>query len=243
MIRICTYNVHSCIGVDGVVSPTRIAEVVAETGADVVALQELDVGRRRTGGTDQAAAIALALGMDVHFHPAVRLVEEAYGDAVLATLPTRLVKAAALPGASPRRRFQEPRGALWVEVEADGGRLQVINTHLGLLPGDQACQVEALLGAAWLDHPACTDPVLLVGDFNAPTRTRTYRRLAGTLADTQRAGGGRPTPTFPGRFPLMCLDHAFLRGGLRVAGTRVVDTPLARLASDHLPLVIDVEFP
>src|SRR4051794_7462009 len=121
MIRILTYNVHSCRGLDGRVSPGRIAEVIAAARADIVALQELDVGRARSGGLDQAQAIARELGIDVHFHPARQVEGERYGDAILSALPFRLVKAGPLPEPPRRPPFFETRGALWVSVELAGG--------------------------------------------------------------------------------------------------------------------------
>ena len=115
-LRIMTYNVHRCVGADGRADPRRIAEVIAACQPDMVALQELDVGRHRTGGIDQAHAIAHLLGMSVHFHPALQVEEELYGDAILTALPMRLVKAGPLPGSVGF----EPRGALWAAVEANG---------------------------------------------------------------------------------------------------------------------------
>jgi endonuclease/exonuclease/phosphatase family metal-dependent hydrolase len=77
--RILTYNVHRCLGRDGHLSPARIAEVIAACEADIVALQELDIGRVRSGGVDQAEAIARELGMHMHFHPALTVMEEHAG--------------------------------------------------------------------------------------------------------------------------------------------------------------------
>lgn len=243
MVRILSYNVHGCRGTDGVLSPHRIAEVIAASGAEVVALQELDVRRRRSGGIDQVEAIALALGMDFHFHPALRLIDEAYGDAVLTTCPMRLVKAGPLPDCRFAGCALEPRGALWVEVTAGGAPLQVINTHLGLLPHEQRIQAACLLGPDWLGHPQCRDPALLVGDLNAPARSGTYRRFAAALRDAARepAGAGPPAATFPSRRPLMRLDHAFLRGAPRVISVEVIATALARIASDHRPLLVELD--
>ena len=113
MPRILTYNVHRCLGTDGRLSPERIADVIAAYEPDVVALQELDVGRLRSGGVDQAHAIARALGMHVHFHASLRVLEEQYGNAILTHRPSQLVKAEALPGWA-RRPSLEPRVALQV---------------------------------------------------------------------------------------------------------------------------------
>src|SRR5687768_3790622 len=87
--RILSYNVHSCLGMDGGLSPQRIAEVIAPCQPDIVCLQELDVGRVRTHGVDQAHAIARELGMHVLFHAAMRVMEEEYGNAVLTIRPDR----------------------------------------------------------------------------------------------------------------------------------------------------------
>lgn len=139
MPRILTYNVHRCVGPDRRLDIGRVADAIAACEPDIVALQELDVGRPRTGGLDQAHEIAQRLGMSFHFNAALRVEEEQYGDAILTLLPERLVKAGPLPGLDPRVPL-EPRGALWVEVTVDGRPLQVINTHLGLAPASSSAK-------------------------------------------------------------------------------------------------------
>ena len=224
-LRVVTYNVHSCFGTDRKLDPGRIAAVIAECGADIVALQEVDVERARSGGVDQAETIAAHLSMISHFHPALHLEEERYGDALLTALPTRLVKAGGLPSRG------EPRGALWVEVPVDEMKLQVFVTHLGLLGGERVRQTEALVGPGWL------------GAVRLPgvTAVTVYRLLARRLRDAQVEAGGRPGATSPSRLPLLRIDHIFVGEGVRVHQTFVHDSPLARRASDHLPLCADIE--
>jgi endonuclease/exonuclease/phosphatase family metal-dependent hydrolase len=232
--------VHRCLGADGRLSPQRITEVIASCQPDIVALQELDVRRARTGGIDQAHAIAQELGMRMHFHPAVGVTEELYGDAILTTLPSTLVRAGALPGLASRRVL-EPRGALWVSVHVDGAEVQLINTHLGLNQHERLVQVDALLGPEWLRHPACQDPIIILGDFNAVPRSRAYKRLAARLRDAQRAfPASHPRPTFPARLPFLRLDHVFVSQSIEVLGAETLRTPIARVASDHLPLIVDL---
>jgi len=241
MISIITYNVHRCLGVDGMLSPERIAGVIASREPDIVALQEIDVGRARTGGIDQAHAIARALNMKMHFHSVLQVVEEKYGDAILTTRPSELVRAAVLPGRSRIRRL-EPRGALWVSVDFEGTRVQVINTHLGLTRRERRLQVDALLGPGWVGHPDCADPFILLGDFNAVPRGRTYRRLNARLTDAQLAQGQRRAlPTFPTRLPILRLDHVFVSRSVAVRKVEVLRTSLTRVASDHLPVEVDFE--
>ena len=233
-LRVLTYNVHSCRGRGGKPDPARIADVIASTEPDVIALQELDVGRMRTGGVDQAHEIAQHLRMDAHFHPALHVEEEKYGDAILTALPSRLVKAGPLPS------IGEPRGALWVEIDIDGMRLQMFNTHFGLRRRERMIQAETLAGPDWLGHPDCAGlPGILAGDFNAVPRSRAYGILAEGLSKHVLQVPARPT--FPARFPLLRLDHIFTNRHARVLRYDVIDTPLARRASDHLPLLATVE--
>ena len=243
MARILTYNVHRCLGRDGCLSPGRIAEVIAACEPDIAALQELDVRRARTGGIDQAHAIAQELGMRVHFHPALAVAEELYGDAILTAQPSRLVKAGPLPGLA-RRCESEPRAALWASIQVDGVEVQLINTHLGLDRRERLVQVEALLGPEWLGHPVCRDPAIVLGDFNAVPRSRAYAHLAARLRDAQRACPAlRPRPTFPTPLPFLRIDHVFVSRSIEVLYVEVVRTPAARLASDHLPLLVDFRVP
>jgi len=240
-LRIVTYNVHSCIGLDGRLSVARIGRILDQCDADVVAVQELDVARTRTGLADQARQLAEYLGMEHYsFHPTFAVGTERFGNAVFSRYPLRFVHAANLPTQSAARKL-EPRSALWVAVVMPGGELQLINTHLGLLMEERVKQVEALLGSEWLGHPACRDPVVLCGDFNAWPGSRPYRRIRSRLRDAQQSlSGHRPRSTWMSPFPFRRIDHVFISASLEVASIQVPVTHLARLASDHLPLAIDL---
>jgi endonuclease/exonuclease/phosphatase family metal-dependent hydrolase len=240
--RLLTYNVHRCQGTDREISPYRIAEVIVATGADVVALQELDVNRVRSGRVNQAELIAALLAMEFHFHPAWQMAEERFGDAVLARWPLRLMHAAKLPGHP--RGWQERRGAVWVSVQVGPHAVQVINTHLGLVRHERMTQTEALFGPQWLGHPQCRSPVVLCGDFNALPGSRVHRRCVQTLRDVHRClQTKRPRRTYPTRIPVASLDHVFLSSEFRVRHVEVVRTPLSRVASDHFPLLVELELP
>lgn len=239
MPRIVTYNVHRCVGNDRRLDVARVAAVLAELQPDIVALQELDVGRRRTNHVDQAHEIAQRLSMTHHFHAAMQVEEERYGDAILTVYPERLVKAGPLPGL-PRVRGLEPRGALWVEVEIDGRPVQIVNTHLGLVPREQQLQAAALAGPGWLGHPDCHGPAILLGDFNATASSVVYRTLVKRLQPArQLAPRKSPTSTFPSQLPVLRIDHLFVSSGVEVHDVTAPFTPLTRVASDHLPLVMD----
>lgn len=234
-----TYNVHRCVGVDGRLDVARVAAVIAEHQPDIVCLQELDVGRARTGGVDQAHAIAEALSMRFRFHPALAVEEELYGDAILTPHDEQLVRSGALPTLAGVPGL-ESRGALWVRVQLPEGTVNVLNTHLGLVPAEQRAQVKALLGPRWLGEAEASGPTLLVGDFNATSLTWPYRAIARRLDDAQRRLGLRPSlKTFPSGFAAIRIDHVFVTPDIEVRRAAVPSHPLARMASDHLPLVID----
>lgn len=241
MPRLLTYNVHRCVGTDRRLDVARVAAVIAEQEPDIVCLQELDVGRARTGHVDQAEAIARDLAMTFHFNAAMRIEAEEYGDAILSLHPERLVKSGALPTIRGVPGL-EPRGALWAAIDFDGVTLNVINTHLGLVPREQRLQAAALIGAGWAGHPDCKGPTILTGDFNATSMTRPYKTLTRHLADAQRLLGLKPSvKTFPSTFPTIRIDHAFVTPDIVPTRIWAPRSPLARAASDHLPLVMDFE--
>ena len=241
MTRILTYNVHRCLGTDSRLDVGRIAAVIAAEAPDIVALQEVDVGRARTGGVDQAHRIAERLKMTSRFHAALKVEEELYGDAILTCLPERAVKVGPLPGYAPIPQL-EPRGALMVAIEIRPGvEVQVINTHLGLVPREQQIQAAALAGERWLDSAERCDPLILIGDLNATSRSVVWRTLSAKLTDATKGRSGRRIATFPAQAPILRIDHAFVSSGVRVTGLHVPATPLAKVASDHRPLVMDFE--
>ena len=240
--RLLTYNVHGCRGTDGQMSPRRIVEVIAATGADVVALQEVDFNRRRSGYTHQAEIIAAQLSMDFHFNPAWHLADEELGDAVLSRLPFRLMRAGALPSQSRWKR--ERRGALWVRLEDIGRPVALVNTHLALNRRDRLAQTEALFGPDWLGHVQCGPLLVLCGDFNALPGSRVHRRVLEHLRDVHSGmAGNRARRTFPTPYPVASLDHVFLSAEFNVRHVEVVRTPLTRVASDHYPLLVELSLP
>lgn len=242
-LRVMTYNVHSCIGLDGKMDIERIARVIAQANPDVVVLQELDVGRDRTLGQDQAELIAGYLQMQVHFHPSIHLEEEKYGDAILSHLPLKLVKAGLLPGLANKPNL-EPRGAIWATVELHQQQVHIINTHLGLQPRERLAQIKALLSNEWLGHPDCSGPVIFCGDLNAQPGSEVCRQLGQTMTDAQTLlDGHRPRGTFPSRFAAIRIDHIYISQDVEVTAVEIPGSLQAKMASDHLPLLVQLAIP
>jgi len=239
--RLVTYNTHSCAGNDGRVSPRRIARVLAALSPDIVALQELDLGRRRSRTEDQAALIAKYLGYHYVFCPTVTHGGEHYGHAMLSRWPIKIGKRALLP-CDKRSFWKEPRAALWARVEIGDQIVNVVTTHLGLGPHERWLQVQALLSNDWIGTIPADEAVLICGDFNLTPRSKPYQLLARNLTDVQTSQEDhRPVSTFTSMRPFTRLDHVFVSSHLQTQRVFVPRTHLTRVASDHLPLAVDLQ--
>jgi endonuclease/exonuclease/phosphatase family metal-dependent hydrolase len=243
-VRVMTYNIHSCRGLDGKVRPERVARVINHFDPDVVAVQEVDSHRVRSGGHDQSQVIADHLRMTHVFHAMFEEEKERYGIAIFSKYPFTLVKAAHLTNAG-RRMFHEARGAIWVRIEPDGRRpFHFINTHFGLGGEEKRRQAEQLLGKDWLGQIPADEPVILCGDFNSGPRSEVFRRLRDRFRDVQQSvHGHKPRSTFLSVRPIMRIDHVFVSGHFKVEHVELTDTPTAVIASDHLPLCAELTLP
>jgi endonuclease/exonuclease/phosphatase family metal-dependent hydrolase len=237
-----TYNVRSCtaFGCGGAVH--RVAAAIAAAEPDVVALQEVEVGVGRSGFRDQTQELADRLGWQSHFQPAMKGDGGgAFGNALMSRLPLRLEASGLLPQLLVGV-VREPRGVSWHAVSVGGAELQVLVTHLGLTRRERLAQIEALLGPLWMGETRCAPPRLLCGDLNCRPGSPEHRRLGETLVDaalvSPPAGG---SATFPSLRPLVRLDHVLVSPDLRVHRTEVPRGRELRRASDHLPLIVDLE--
>jgi endonuclease/exonuclease/phosphatase family metal-dependent hydrolase len=239
-LRVATYNVHGCVGIDRRRSEVRIAEVIAESSVDIIGLQELDLGRRRSAGVDQTRMIAERLGWHSHFHPAMKRDDEHYGNAILSRYPLTFRRAIELPGVPPFF-CRENRAALGVDIETNLGPVHVINAHLGLGWRERVLQAQLFTRADWRAAITGDTPLILLGDFNSLRASRPYRTLNRHLRDVRTLiqATGRVS-TFPTRFPMLTVDHIFVNGTLQPVSVTVHRSPLARIASDHFPLVTEL---
>lgn len=237
-LRVVTYNAHGCLGLDGRVTPARIARVLDRFGADVIALQELDAGRSRSRAEDQLELIAAELGMHATYCPAIDAADGRYGHGILSREPIELVRRGRLPRHS---RVAEPREALWVKFPWSGRAVHLIGTHLGLGAGERALQVEQLFAPNWLGELDGHEPIILCGDFNLHPGSRAYRRLTQRLHDVQaHAPEHVAQKTFPSFLPVRRIDHIFVSAHFQVVSVAVPRDALTTRASDHLPLVADL---
>lgn len=241
-IRVMTYNVHGCLGMDGRISPQRIANVIRLYDPDVVALQELDFGRVRSQRHDQPRLIAEAAGLHVAFCPTVIHHDEQYGHALLGHFPMQTIRTEILPGATQTRHV-EPRGALWVLVQLEGLRLHLMNTHFGLRRDERRAQAKHLLDRDWIGAIGEDEPLIVCGDFNMFPGSEPYLAITRRLRDVQvGVRGFEPRNTFSTVGPLVRIDHIFVSRHFTPANVLVPRNNLTRVASDHLPLIVDLAF-
>ncbi len=232
VVKVATYNVHGCVGRDGNFAPERIARVIAEIDADVVALQEMASG---TESDPEGACVLLREQFGGHAVWAPTLDRGAYefGNLLLSRWP--VVSSAVIDLALMRR---EPRNAVSARLSAPFGTFHVVATHLGL-KADERNEQAVLLRQTISESPV-GEPVLMMGDFNA---WHPFSHLLRTLRPVLTEPVPGPVATFPARWPVLALDRILLR----MPGSRCVvrrhASELARVASDHLPLVAEITFP
>ena len=237
-IRVATYNVHGCVGTDRRRSEARVAEVIASMAADVVALQELDLGRSRSAGVDQAQLIADQLGWERLFQPAMRNEDEQYGNAIISRHPLILLQALELPGEGSWY-CRERRVAIWAQAETGVGRVHIITTHFGLGRAERFRQAQ-FLGQSLARVPA-EERLVLLGDFNSLPGSRSVALIRNHLRSVRvLLPGAGPCRTFPTRFPSVAVDHIFVSAGLKPTKLSVQRTAVSRISSDHYPLLTEL---
>ena len=220
-LTVMTYNIHSGRGIDGILDLDRIHEVIETSGAQIVALQEVDRWVSRTGWVDQMSNLARRKPWHHAYGANLLLPPGFYGNALLSAYPIRDSSNVSL--ASPR----ETRGFLRSVVEvAPGQNIAVYVTHWGLNPAEREEHAKILVRHLGREEL----PVVLMGDFNAFADSVEMRALQEVLHDV---GAKEALPTFPADSPSHRIDYIFVSDHFEVKEVRVVDT----LASDHLPVV------
>jgi endonuclease/exonuclease/phosphatase family metal-dependent hydrolase len=220
---VASYNVHKCVGSDGVFDPARIVSVIRELDADIVAIQEADQRLGKKEGLLDLDFLAEMTGLVPVYKPTRSLSHGWHGNLLLLRNgQVRDVKTIRLPG-------MEPRGAVMVDLELKGVELRVIAAHFGLLRRSRSQQASILTEMAMSTHK----PTLLLGDLNE-WRVKSRSSLAAFLPHFGPLEA--IVPSFPSRFPLLALDRILARPISIISSIEVHRTALARVASDHLPL-------
>ncbi|MBZ5659613.1 MAG: endonuclease/exonuclease/phosphatase family protein [Acidobacteriia bacterium] len=234
-IRVATYNVHKCRGLDGRVRPERLVDVLRDVDADIIALQEVVRISSDQPEKDQAKFMAAELGMNFHFGENRLHKGGTYGNALLSRYPLH-----ATCNYDISTSGREPRGCLRVDTVLPGGALlHVFNIHMGTAFWERRKQARKLVSPKILHHTELTGPRIVLGDFNEWTRGLTTRLLREHFVAPDLRQHLNRSRTYPGPLPFLHLDHIYFDPALRLNRLTLHKTRNSLLASDHLPLVAD----
>jgi endonuclease/exonuclease/phosphatase family metal-dependent hydrolase len=227
-LRVATYNVHACIGTDRRHDPDRVAAVVGELDADVVALQEFTYPASVAIESREPVELVTLDGYQCALGPTRQVATRCFGNALLTRHP--IVDVHRLDLSMDRR---EPRGALAITIDIGGIPVHFLAAHLGLRVSERRFQVRQLL--SYLDSVRHS-LVIVLGDFNdwLPGRSAAH------VLD-RRLGAATRLRSFPSSRPLLALDRIWIHPVSLLRRMFVHTSALARLASDHLPVVAEVD--
>lgn len=232
-VRVCTYNIHRGRGLDGRTRLERIAGVLAGIDADIVALQEVIGASPLKAG--QAAELGAALGMGWVMAPTRHLRTALFGNVVLTRFPVRHHVQYDLTW-----KTCEHRGVQRVDVALEDDTLHFYNVHLGTSLMERRNQAARL--ATLVHDRRVTGPKIILGDFNEWARhLGATDVLAQRLQSIDLSKHLSRRRTYPGFFPILHLDHIYYEGEVEVLKVTLPKDRMAKMASDHLPLVADLK--
>lgn len=229
-LRVLSYNIHHGAGMDGKLDLERIAQVIKDTNADLVALQEVDKGVKRTDGIDEPAVLAELTGMHAVFEKNIDFQGGEYGNAVLTRFPVEHYQNHHLPQSIPT----EQRGMLEVHVTVAGRSIVFFATHFDYHGDDNERLASARMLRGLLED-SNIQTAIVAGDLNALPESNTIAQIREFLIDTHNPDTGDGF-TFPADKPDRRIDYILHNpgSGLRAVECRVIDEPVA---SDHRPLL------
>lgn len=234
-IRIATYNIHKCRGLDHRVRPARIVEVLREIDADIIALQEVLSLQGALREKDQARFISEEMEMPSAVGGTRIHKGAVYGNVVLSRLPLLETR-----NYDISVRGRERRGCMRTDINANGsGLLHVFNVHLGTAFLERRHQARKLVNEAILNNKELSGARIMLGDFNEWTRGLTTRLLASHLTSADIRAHLQRSKTYPGVLPFLHLDHIYFDDLLDLEKITLHKSRAALVASDHLPLVAD----
>jgi endonuclease/exonuclease/phosphatase family metal-dependent hydrolase len=240
-IRVLVYNIHAGKDAKGVDNLARVAEIVRDSRADVVLLQEVDKGTERSGKVDQVAELQRLTSYFGAFGKTLDYQGGDYGIAILSRWPMTAATRIHLPVQPPKHRSgvsYEPRGALRVAVQRPGGALRVINTHIDASREDtyrlQEAKTLLSLAGSIRDSSVTT---LVGGDLNSEPES-TVIALFGPAGwrDGFRDCGKGSGFSYPADVPVKRIDYLMMTAGTRCTSAEVLNTE----ASDHRPVLFQV---
>jgi endonuclease/exonuclease/phosphatase family metal-dependent hydrolase len=231
-LRVVTYNIHRCRGLDGRTIPQRAIEVLRGLDADIIALQEvMGAGSNDSG---HAEIIGAGLGMGWVMASVRHLRGHQFGNVVLSRFPITQHHQYDLSW-----RTCEPRACQRVDLDIDNHTLHMFNVHLGTAFRERKDQSERL--ATIVHDRRISTPKIVLGDFNEWSRGLATAVLEEKLQAIDLSVHLRRKRTYPGILPFLHLDHIYYEGHVDIAGVEVPRTRKSLMASDHLPFLAELK--
>jgi endonuclease/exonuclease/phosphatase family metal-dependent hydrolase len=231
-LRLVTYNVHKCRGLDGRVDTERIAKVLKPLKADVIALQEIVGPSPKLPGQEED--LALRLQMVPIFAPARSHRGHLYGNAMLSRLPVTRHMICDLSVSGHESRLCQK-----IEISLEGHTINLYNVHLGTSDAERARQAKKL--ASRLADESVRGPKILIGDFNEWKKGRATDYLCEKLNSIDLAPYLGWRKTYPGLLPIFHLDHLYYSGNVNIVSVHVPRGLRTLIASDHLPMLVELQ--
>ena len=231
LLNIVTYNIRHGLGIDGRVDLNRVLDVLKASKADIIALNEVDSRRLRSGFKNQAKWLAANLEMHYVFAPAHRRIIAQTGNAILSKFP--LVESELIPLTSTRQRRVALRAVVAAGNKTATTNITCMCTHFGLSSEERRAQAEEVLAAV---QTARNDAgqILLMGDLNASPDKPEVIVLSGQLTDAMK---DKDQPTFPNPNPKARIDYIFISKNCVIIDAGVIKSE----ASDHLAVFAALE--
>lgn len=226
-IRVMTYNIQYGKGLDGIQDLNRIAEIIKESNADIIGLQEVERLSSRSNFINQTKFLAEKLNMYAVFSPALKIGTFQYGNAVLSRFPIIDAQKVSI------KSQQEPRNILMTKIDLFGQEIVFISTHLGLSQAERLEHVNKII-TSLTPHNL---PTILVGDWNSRPNSKEVQKIKAILNDNHQLAGSNKGYTFPSKQAEARIDYIFTSSDIKVFNNQTIKT----YVSDHLPVISDIK--
>lgn len=222
-LRIMSYNIRNCRGLDNIYDIQRTADVIRNSDADIIAIQEVDSVTRRSKGVDIADTLAILCKMHAYYSTAIEYDGGKYGVAILSRKKAIATYRAALPGREEKRTI----------LIAEYPELTFACTHLSLNEEDRMASLEIIDSIA----KECKKPFIIAGDLNDNPQSPFIKELSRNW----KIIAPNEEPTFPADKPNVTIDYIAAikecERDIESVDSKVIEEPTA---SDHRPIITTI---
>lgn len=226
-MKIMSYNIHHGKSLLGMYTLDEIADIIKESEAEIIGLQEVDSYFARSKFQNQLKYLADKLLMNYAYGYNINIAGAKYGNGILSNYPIVSYENLKLPSG------KEQRGLLSAVINIDSKKINFLNTHLGLTASERLIQVQTI--SKYLD--TLSNEIILVGDYNATDNSREVHEMSKKLTDVGYVTNNNHIPTFEVPFLSRRIDYIFTSSNIKINDYKVI----RKNASDHYPIIADIK--